>query len=98
MDMQQSRVDNIRNSITRRILSAYKEEGGYMYDKLAEDLERRHKDVFDMVEAKGEAKGEAIGLAKGKMDVAKAMLSDGLDIDSVSRLSGLTKQEILSTN
>ena len=88
MDMKQSRVDNIRNSITRRVLSAYKEEGGYMYDKLAEDLERRHKDVFDMVEAKGET--------KGKMDVAKAMISAGLDIDMVSKLSGLSKQDILS--
>ena len=90
MDMQQSQVDNIRNSITRRILSAYKEEGGYMYDKIAEDLARRHKDVFDMFEAKG--------VAEGRNDMIKAMLSAGLDVDMVSRLSGLSKQEILSMN
>lgn len=73
-----------------------------MYDKLAEDLARRHKDVFDMVEARGEAKGvakgEAIGFAKGRNDMIKAMLSAGLDVDMVSKLSGLTKQEILSMN
>ena len=61
-----------------------------MYDKLAEDLERRHKDVFDMVEAKGEAKG----LARGRNEMIKAMISVGLNI--VSKLSGLSKQDILS--
>lgn len=45
-----------------------------------------------MVEAKGEAKG----LARGRNEMIKAMISVGLNIDMVSKLSGLSKQDILS--
>ena len=45
-------------------------------------------------EAKGLAKGLAEGEAKGIRDTAKNMLSLGLDIDTISKATGLSEEEI----
>ena len=38
--------------------------------------------------------GESIGIAKGKIEMAKAMLSEGLPIDLIVRVSGINIKEI----
>ncbi len=49
---------------------------------------------------KGLQKGEAIGLQKGAekkaFDIAKTMLSEGLDIQLISKMTGLSEKEIKS--
>ncbi len=44
----------------------------------------------------GLQKGEAIGLKKGREAVAKTMLSEGLDIQLISKVTGLSEKEIKS--
>ena len=66
---------------------------------LRDELARRHGALAEG-EAIGLAKGEAIGLAKGKAEgkkeVAKQMLTLGMDIATVSELTGLSEDEIYS--
>ncbi len=47
-------------------------------------------------EAIGLQKGETIGLKKGREEVAKTMLTEGLDIQLISKVTGLTEKEIKS--
>ena len=44
----------------------------------------------------GRKEGLKDGKKEGKLDVAKNMLSDGLPIDRVVKLTGLSKEEILN--
>jgi len=44
----------------------------------------------------GIVKGEQIGIAKGKIETAKAMLKEGIDIQTVMKITGLTQAQILS--
>jgi predicted transposase YdaD len=44
--------------------------------------------------AEGEAKGRAEGEAKGKLKMVKQMLTGGLDIEVISRISGIPAEEI----
>ena len=45
-------------------------------------------------EAKGHAKGLAEGLAEGKVKVARTMLENNFDIATISKLTGLSEEEI----
>ena len=44
--------------------------------------------------AEGRAEGEAEGIRKGKLDMARGMLRDGLPIEMIMKYSGLLKDEI----
>jgi predicted transposase/invertase (TIGR01784 family) len=48
--------------------------------------------------AKGEAKGKAEGLAEGEaqksLEIAKNMLTEGLSVDCICRVTGLTKEAV----
>ncbi len=45
-------------------------------------------------EALGLQKGEALGLQKGRIEIAKTMLSKGMDLNSIAEITGLSKEEI----
>ncbi len=45
---------------------------------------------------KGLKKGERKGREKERFDIAKTMLSEGLDIQLISKMTGLTEKEIKS--
>jgi predicted transposase/invertase (TIGR01784 family) len=45
-------------------------------------------------EAKGKAKGIAIGEAKGMKKAAKLMLAEGMSLDVIAKITGLSKDEI----
>ena len=53
-----------------------------------------YKDGFRDGEAKGIEKGIEKGIAQGKVEIAKAMLSDGMSVALVARYSGLTPDEV----
>ena len=63
-------------------------------DKINEEKARSYKEG----ELKGELKGKAEGLAEGELNgkkqAALAMLKEGLDIAMVSRITGLSAEEI----
>ena len=44
--------------------------------------------------AEGRAEGETEGIRKGKLDMARGMLRDGLPIEMIMKYSGLLKDEI----
>ena len=56
--------------------------------------------VLDKVEARGLAKGRAEGEAKGRAEglrqAARAMLERGMDLETISDLTGLSEDELLS--
>ena len=45
-------------------------------------------------EAKGKAEGLAEGEAKAKLDLAKLLLNQGVDINIITKTTGLTAEEI----
>ena len=45
-------------------------------------------------EEKGIKQGEKIGVKKGKQEMARNMLKEGLDINLIAKISGLTIDEI----
>ncbi len=54
--------------------------------------------VLSTAERKGRAEGEAIGIAKGERDEklrnAKNLKTLGVDVETISKATGLTKEEI----
>ncbi len=72
------------------------------------DEHARITTATEIGEEAGLLKGEAIGLKKGRkeglqkgrekerFDIAKTMLSEGLDIQLISKMTGLTEKEIKS--
>ncbi len=70
------------------------------------DEHARITTATEIGEEAGLLKGEAIGLKKGRkeglqkgaekkaFDIAKTMLSEGLDIQLISKMTGLTEEEV----
>ena len=108
MDMMQVSADNIINDVAREALVECKEEGRMSYEKVRENLYYNYKDFYDDVakeyEEKGKAEGISEGISKGiaegkaqeKRATIKAMLSERIDIDIISKISGLSKGDILA--
>ena len=44
----------------------------------------------------GRAEGREVGLKEGRAEIAKNMLKENMDINLISKLTGLTKEEINS--
>lgn len=55
---------------------------------------RDYKNTIDFAREQGEEAGFAEGLEKGKVEVAKRMLADGLKPDLISKYTGLTEEHI----
>ena len=71
------------------------------YDKIMHnELDRLAENAFAREQgfAEGEAKGKAEGIAEGKADekadIAKAMLARDYHTDEISRITGLSEEEI----
>jgi len=50
--------------------------------------------VIETAETKGEKRGEARGIIKGKIEVARTMLIEGLSIELIVKITQLSKEEI----
>ena len=57
-------------------------------------IEKAQKDGLAQGWTQGRAEGEAEGIRKGKLDMARGMLRDGLPIETIMKYSGLLKDEI----
>lgn len=53
------------------------------------------REAVAFAQAKGEAKGEAKGRAETKLAMAKLLLEQGVDIEIITKTTGLTEEEIL---
>ncbi|MCD9020862.1 hypothetical protein K7P76_03430 [Cohnella sp. NL03-T5] len=56
------------------------------------------KEGVEIGEKKGEEKGERNGRIKAKQEIAKNMLSLGLDIESIEKCTGMSVEEIQKLN
>jgi predicted transposase/invertase (TIGR01784 family) len=61
-----------------------------MYD------EKRRRSEMNTAIRMGREEGRAEGLADGRVEIAKEMLSDGMPVDKISKYTGLTAEEIMS--
>ena len=59
---------------------------------LAEGISKGHATGL----AEGISKGHATGLAEGRLDVAKNLLKMNIDVETISKATGFTKDEILN--
>ena len=87
MDIKKPDPNAILNESARRVLSEYK-EGGAMYDK----IELAFKECYesDYERAKQEGREEE------SRKLVSAMLENGMSYDLVSKISGLTKEQIMA--
>ena len=63
------------------------------------------RDTYNQIEyaretglEEGRAEGRAEGARQNSFDIAKRMLENGIDIETISVLTGLTEKEISETN
>ena len=54
------------------------------------------KNSIDTALEEGMERGLELGRAKGRAEVASTMLAKGMDIDTISELTGLSADEILT--
>ena len=57
-------------------------------------LAEAREDAREKALAEGEAKGKAEGITEGKVEVARAMLKEALPIETICRVTGLTKEQV----
>ena len=90
-EMEMSKIEN------ENIKKAREELEKISDDEYEQELAlKREMFLHDMASLKGNAyrNGEKAGLEKGKIEIAKRMLKDGLDIEIIIKYTGLTKEEI----
>ncbi len=66
------------------------------YEQYQAEIDRRNDEYSRLVSAgeKGEARGEAKGRDERTIEIAKAMLADGVDMKIVSKYSSLSLEEL----
>ncbi|MCQ2166433.1 MAG: hypothetical protein MJY49_03240, partial [Bacteroidales bacterium] len=52
------------------------------------------REACERAEAKGRAEGEAKGKTEGKIEVAKAMLHEGLAVEIICKVTGLSEKQV----
>lgn len=60
--------------------------------------ENDYRNALDFAKKKGMQEGHKKGMQRGIMQVARTMLSSGMDADSVAALTGLSKEQIKRLN
>ena len=61
-----------------------------------EGLEEGHKKGHEEGKEEGLKEGRAEGVKQNSFDIAKRMLEKGIDIETISELTGLTAEEVSS--
>ena len=59
-----------------------------------EGLEEGHKKGHEEGKEEGLKEGRAEGVKQNSLDIAKRMLEKGIDIETISELTGLTTEEV----
>ena len=66
----------------------------YLKEAKEEGIEQGRTEGLAEGEKIGEARGEASGRAAEKIKMAKALKAENIDIETIIKVSGLTKEEI----
>lgn len=83
----------IINNLTEYLYQKY---SYYQEKPLNEEVGQMITTLFDpIVLEKGKEEGKKEGKMEGKLDVAKNMLSEGMDIPLIVKITGLTEEEVL---
>lgn len=53
------------------------------------------REAVDFAQVKGRVEGRAEGEAKAKLEMAKLLLEQGVDLEIITKATGLTAEEIL---
>ena len=70
-----------------------KEDYGAAYECGVMDGEKRGE---ARGEKRGEKRGRKIGISEGIVKVAKSMVNENIDINIISKVTGLTKDQLIS--
>ena len=62
--------------------------------KLKSDITTISETQFSAGVARGLAEGKSLGLAEGKLEMAKTMLSMGYSLSDICKISGLSQAEV----
>ncbi|GHV30760.1 hypothetical protein FACS1894167_12110 [Synergistales bacterium] len=89
-----------QDKVFTEVMKAENDYWGNSRNRYIQYLEEKHErdalSVITSAERRGEAKGEAKGLAKGKAEIAKNLLSLGVDYETIAKATGLSVAEIES--
>ena len=55
-----------------------------------------YQNIIDTAAEDGRAEGFAEGLAEGKVLIAKAMIEEGIDTNTIAKVTGLSCEEVKS--
>ena len=58
--------------------------------------ERDYQNIIDTAAENSRAEGFAEGLAEGKVLIAKAMIEEGIDTNTIAKVTGLSCEEVKS--
>jgi len=78
----------------RRSFREYQPEP-WEVDKMITNIERTLDEMQRQASLEGEKRGKAGGKIEGKVETARAALSEGLDVDVVCRITGLSRETVM---
>ena len=87
----------IEEDILAEFLGRYGTEAiGMMFKELTQEeaMEMSRQDGYALGVEKGRSEGEASGRAAEKLEMAKAMKAENIDVDTIAKVSGLSKEDI----
>ena len=75
------------------------EENNYIWDMMNDwDIENSKLEAVEAALAKGEAIGLEKGISNGKLEAARNLLALGVDMEIISKATGLSQADILVSN
>lgn len=65
-----------------------------LYERYTDGINKGRSEGHAEGRAEGHAEGRAVGAVDGKTEVARNMMKEGMDIEQISRLTGLPQEQI----
>lgn len=93
----------LRNAVKSKLPETLREEMDrvleetkpWEVDKMITNIERTLDEMQRQARTKGKAEGKAEGKIEGKVETARAALREGLDVDVVCRITGLSRETVM---
>ncbi|OPX93182.1 MAG: hypothetical protein A4E53_00292 [Pelotomaculum sp. PtaB.Bin104] len=93
----------LRNAVKSKLPQTLREEMDrvleetepWEVDKMITNIERTLDEMQRQARTEGKAEGKAEGKIEGKVETARAALREGLDVDVVCRITGLSRETVM---
>lgn len=82
-----------RNHYEKQIMNRNDYEN-ILYERYTDGINKGRSEGHAEGRAEGHAEGRALGAVDGKTEVARNMMKEGMDIEQISRLTGLPQEQI----